>query len=391
LVQVISLPVRLRRIFYGLRTERPGALCETAAVGLGVFIGSLPLYGLHLLICWVVGSLLRLNRLKVYLAANISNPLFAPWLLFAEVQTGAWLRRGSFHSLTPQAINTSGIVTVGGDLCVGSVFVGGVLAAAAAGWTYNTRRKSADDGFVELVRAAADRYVGTSVTAWEFARGKLRHDPVYRATLTTDLLGSGGTLLDIGCGQGLALALLAEAGRAFDAGRWPAGWGAPPRFDRMVGVETRPRIARLAQAALAGAAEIIEGDARRFAYGGVRAILVFDVLHLLRPAEQDGLLAAMAERLEPGGVVLVREADASAGWRATAVRLGNRLKAIACGSWRQEFHLRTEAEWRECFTRHHFKTDVYPMGTGTPFANVLFRLTAPERAIRLGHPQSPSA
>jgi hypothetical protein len=67
------------------------------------------------------------------------------------------------------------------------------------------------------------------------------------------------------------------------------------------------------------------------------AILLFDVLHLMRPEEQEELLAAMAERLEPGGVVLVREADASAGWRSTAVRLGNRLKAIAVGSWRQEF------------------------------------------------------
>ena len=324
---------------------------------------------------------MRLNRLKVYLAANISNPLVAPWLIFAEVQAGAWLRRGSFHALTPQAIKASGVAMLGADLFVGSLFVGGVLAAAAAGWTYATLRKSADGGFVELVRCASDRYVGTSITAWEFARGKLRHDPVYRATLSTDLLRSGGTLLDIGCGQGLALALLAEAGRAFDAGTWPAGWPAPPRFDRMAGIETRRRVARLARGALAGDAEIIEADARRASFGRARAILLFDVLHLMRPEEQEGLLAAMAERLEPGGVMLVREADASAGWRSTAVCLGNRLKAIAVGSWRQEFHLRTEAEWRACFTRHGFTAEVHPMGSGTPFANVLFRLTAAEPRV----------
>src|SRR5471032_1046202 len=102
------LPIRLRRIFYGLRTEGAGVLRETAAVGLGVFIGCLPLYGLHLLICWAAGSVLRLNRLKVYLAANISNPLVAPWLIFSEVQAGAWLRRGSFHALTPQEVRSSG-------------------------------------------------------------------------------------------------------------------------------------------------------------------------------------------------------------------------------------------------------------------------------------------
>ena len=59
-----------------------------------------PLYGFHLAICWVVGSLLGLNRLKMYFAANISNPFVAPWLVFAEVQLGAWLRRGSFHPLS---------------------------------------------------------------------------------------------------------------------------------------------------------------------------------------------------------------------------------------------------------------------------------------------------
>ena len=85
------------------------------------------------------------------------------------------------------------------------------------------------------------------------------------------------------------------------------------------------------------------------------AVLLFDVLHLMRPEEQEALLAEMAARLEPGGVVLVREADASAGWRFTAVRLGNRLKAIAFRTRHQSFHARTEAEWRECFARRGFR------------------------------------
>ena len=95
-----GLSVRLRRGFHGLRTEGAGTLRETAAVALGVFIGCLPVYGFHLLICWGVGFAFGLNRLKMYLAANISNPLVAPWLLFAEVQAGAWLQRGAFHPLT---------------------------------------------------------------------------------------------------------------------------------------------------------------------------------------------------------------------------------------------------------------------------------------------------
>ena len=50
-----QLPPRLRGMFGRLRTEGAGAARETAAVSLGVFIGCLPLYGLHLLICWTLG------------------------------------------------------------------------------------------------------------------------------------------------------------------------------------------------------------------------------------------------------------------------------------------------------------------------------------------------
>jgi SAM-dependent methyltransferase len=341
-----------------------------------VFIGCLPVYGLHLLICWAVGFAFGLNRLKMYLAANISNPLLAPWLLCAEVQAGAWLRRGSFHPLTLQAIKTAGVVELGVDLLIGSVFVGGALASLAAAGTYAAVRSTGlDRHFAELVRRAADRYAGASITAWEFARGKLRGDPIYRATLSADVLTSGGMLLDVGCGQGLTLALLAEARRAVDAGTWPLGSPPPPRFERMAGVETRPKVAALARAALEGDAEIVEGDARTLSMEPASAVLLFDVLHLMRPEEQDALLTRMAARLEPGGVVLVREADASAGWRFTAVRLGNRLKAIAFRTRDQSFHARTEAEWRECFARRGFRADVHPMGRGTPFGNVLFRLT----------------
>jgi len=102
-----------RRQVYDLRTEGGGPGRETAAIACGVFIGCLPFYGFHLLICWIVGWAFRLNRLKLYLAANISNPFIAPFLLFAELQTGAYLRRGTFHTLTLDAVRQTGAVALG--------------------------------------------------------------------------------------------------------------------------------------------------------------------------------------------------------------------------------------------------------------------------------------
>ena len=105
-------------------------------------VACIPVYGLHLLICWTLGYALGLNRLKMYLAANISNPLVAPWLIFAEVQLGAWLRRGSFHPLSRQHIASTSLGVFGMDVVVGSVFVGSVLAVLAATGTYALVRGS---------------------------------------------------------------------------------------------------------------------------------------------------------------------------------------------------------------------------------------------------------
>ena len=372
-----EVALRFRRAIYELRTEGQGVRRETAAVGLGVFVGCLPIYGLHLAICWGLGRLFGLNRLKMYVAANISNPLVAPWLLVAELTIGAWLRRGSLLALTPHAMKAAGAVAVGADLIVGSLVVGAVLAAVASAATFATLRGSdADHEFMDVVRGASDRYVGTSITAWEFARGKLWNDPVYRVVVCGDILPSGGTLVDLGCGQGLTLAMLAEARRMHDAGRWPADRPAPPRFDKMIGVETRRRVARLAQRALSADADIIHGDARTASLGRPRCALFLDVLQMMPAQDQEALLAAIAATLDDAGVIVVREADASAGWRFTAVRVVNRVKALAFGAWRQEFHFRTEAEWLACFARLGLRTTVRRIGEGTPFANTLFRLTA---------------
>jgi SAM-dependent methyltransferase len=376
-----ALSIRLRRFLHGVRTEGEGPGRETAAVAVGVFIGCLPLYGLHLLICLAVGTVFRLNRLKTYLAANISNPLVAPWLLLAEVQTGAWIRRGSVHALTAETLQTTGLRVFLGDLVIGSLIVGGALACLAAWATFAVVRSNPiDRPFVDLVRRASDRYVGTSITAWEFARGKLRHDPIYRAAIRERLLpAAGGTLVDVGCGQGLTLALLSEVRRDVRAGHWPADWPSPPCFERLIGVEIRPRVAALAAEALRGEAEVVTGDARLSAMEQADVVLLFDVLHLMSQAEQEAVLASAASSLSPGGLMVIREADAAAGWRFTMVALGNRLKALAFGNWGQQFHFRTSADWEVCFSRLGLRSEARPMGQGTPFANVVF-LVSRDRA-----------
>lgn len=368
---------RARRFARDLRTEAATPARRAAAVGLGVCIGCSPFYGLHLALSYGLAWLFGLSRLTVYLFANISNPFVAPFLVFAEVQVGSLVRRGTFYPVTLEAMRAMRPWTFGADLLVGAAVVGTLLGLGLGLAVYQgLRRRPVPDLFERLALRAADRYVDGSFTGWEFGRGKLRGDPVYRAALCDARLPSGGTLVDFGCGQGLMLALLVETRAAFAAGEWPQP--APPAFDRLIGVEPRPNVAALARLALGGAAEIHEIDGRAFAFPPCSVVLCFDVLHMMPPADQARLLRRMGDALGPGGVLLVREADATSPrfWR---VRVGNRVKAIVTGAWRQPLCFRGADTWAALFTSLGFAVERVA-GDGGAFGNVLFRLTRPPAA-----------
>jgi O-methyltransferase involved in polyketide biosynthesis len=108
------------------------------------------------------------------------------------------------------------------------------------------------------------------------------------------------------------------------------------------------------------------------------------VLHYLPEADQEALLARIAAALEPGGVLLVREADADAGWRFTAVRVQERFSSLLRRGWRQRFHYRGAAEWEGILRGLGLAVEPHPMGMGTPYANVL--LAARSRSRRRGRP-----
>lgn len=369
---------RLAELHYRLRTEG-GTPTESAfAVGLGVFIGCLPLYGLHFFLCVGAARLFHLSRVKTYLAANLSNPLVAPFLLYLEYGVGHWIFAGSWPALRLDQFRSAGALTVGRDLVVGSLVLGVVLAGLFGVLAFYLTDRARRSSFEERLREETSRrYLGSGIFHWEFVRGKIRFDPMYRALPGSPLIPREGRLIDVGCGRGILLALLATARELRSTVSPPPSWRIPSDRLELVGIELHAKPAGVAREALGEAARIESGDASDTPLPAADAILLLDVLHYMSREAQDRSLERVARALRPGGVVVIREADAGGGVSFWLTRAAERLCALARGHWRQSFHYRTAAEWSELLRRHGLEVADRSMSSGTPYANRLLEAHRP--------------
>jgi SAM-dependent methyltransferase len=224
----------------------------------------------------------------------------------------------------------------------------------------------------QLLEAATRPYRPAGRYAWHFARGKLRRDPVFLALLRRGLLPDRGSLLDIGCGQGLLLSLLNAAKEQYHAGLWPPDWPAPPLHLALRGIDLRLQRVQLARHALGGSAQVDACDVRDLDIPACSVIVLVDVLMYLGETEQERVMRKVAAALEPGGVLLLREADAGAGFAFQATKWGERLAGALRGELRQQLRYRSAAHWMAQLAARGLAVEALPMSEGTPFANVLF-------------------
>jgi uncharacterized protein (DUF2062 family) len=98
------------------------------SVGIGLFIGSLPIYGLHTWLCLAVCLPLRLDAVAACLASNISNPLVAPFLILAEVTLGSYLLHGEAAPFDLSEATLAGIRELLYEAALGGVLIGAFFA-----------------------------------------------------------------------------------------------------------------------------------------------------------------------------------------------------------------------------------------------------------------------
>ncbi|HUO85797.1 MAG TPA: DUF2062 domain-containing protein, partial [Thermoanaerobaculia bacterium] len=349
------------------------------AVGLGTLVGCTPFFGLHLLMSTVLARLFRLSRVITYLAANINNPLTFPFLLWLEAGLGTSLVTGRWPELSLAEFRAIGVVEMSRNILIGSVALGLALGALLALVTYVLgNRRDGCDPFADLREAAAEPYLETGIRHWEFVRGKLRFDPVYRRLLDEGLLPRPGRLVDLGCGRGILLALLSAPVEEWRNAR-PHSEStravrvrhvAPPGM-QFIGLELDARLARVARRALAGAATIEQANLVDCPIPSCATAVLLDVLHYLPAAAQEDLLDRVALALGPRGVLLLREADRDGGLGFRFTVGAERLRAFARGHFRQRFCFRSQAEWEELLRRRGLRVEALPVAEGSLFANVV--------------------
>jgi SAM-dependent methyltransferase len=222
-----------------------------------------------------------------------------------------------------------------------------------------------------VAEAAAQRYAPAGQFAKRYALGKLCHDPVFAAILAQGLIPDRARLVDLGCGQGLLLALLAAATDAFGQGVWPAGWPPPARPASMVGFDFSRRAIRIARRALDEHAHLTHADLRQVEIPPCDAIAIIDVLHYVDAADQEAALAKCATALDADGVLLMRVNDAGAGWRFTLTRTVDQLAALARERSLPRVHCRRLADWIALLERLGFEVRTQSASAGTPFTNSL--------------------
>ena len=205
------------------------------------------------------------------------------------------------------------------------------------------------------IEPAARRYRRASRVAEGFARGKMKGDPVYAAVLSR--LHEGGTLLDVGCGEGYLLALATEQG---------AG--------TLVGLDHDARRLALGQTALNDVADcrLISGDVRTAELPQADVITCLDVLHYQAPDEQDAILVRLADALRPGGVLFVRDASSGQGLWSAITALSERV-AVAIGRHLGDgVFFRAPGELEAAMRAAGLEVTTEDCSAGTPFSNVLY-------------------
>lgn len=166
-----------------------------------------------------------------------------------------------------------------------------------------------------------------------------------------------GVIVDLGCGHGLFTQLLACE---------------EPRRD-VIGIDLDAHKVALAQQLALPNLRFIVGDVAQTDVPPAQAVTILDVFYLVPYAVQEHLLAVCAEKLAPGGVIVLKEMAEKPRWKVILnwleETLAVRVLRITLGD---KFYFRPRSDWQALLQRLSFTVETIPLDRGYYHPHVLF-------------------
>jgi uncharacterized protein (DUF2062 family)/SAM-dependent methyltransferase len=351
-----GLQTRLREFATTLLKEdlTPGR--AAAAVFLGIFIGIVPIYGFQMLAAAGVALLFKLNKPLTVAGTFINNPLLQPAIVVSSVELGYFLRYGSFRTFHFSALVGAHLKDELLTWVIGSVPLGIVIGGAGAAITAVVIqvKKPANPGLRDRIRFVNAMFAECARRDRGFVRWKLRLDRIF-GLLAAEDLGSG-TVVDLGCGYGMALSFA-----AFE-----------DRTRRLVGCDLDAhRIAVARQALSTLNADLRVADVRGIGLPPAGLILMLDVLQYLSAEEQLGLLKRCCAGLAPEGKLIFRVHDRERGVRSAMTSAFDRL-IFARGRVGRRPLMLSAVEYRHVLEQAGMQVEERRFRNRLPLAHILF-------------------
>jgi SAM-dependent methyltransferase len=186
---------------------------------------------------------------------------------------------------------------------------------------------------------------------------KLRGDPIYSAAFEL-FRDSSRPVVDVGCGVGLLAFYLRERNFVSPISGFDAD-GRKVARARAVAQTAYPDLHFFEQ-------DVCEPIAQ------TGNIVLFDLLHYLRPNDQALLLGRFADRVAPGGILVIRDCPRERNARFWLTHLAERFAQITTWNIKAALHFPTREQILAPFVEDRFSRTVAPLWGRTPFNNHLF-------------------
>jgi 2-polyprenyl-3-methyl-5-hydroxy-6-metoxy-1,4-benzoquinol methylase len=211
-----------------------------------------------------------------------------------------------------------------------------------------------------LSRAEARRIANLCDHRWDacYTRIKLRSDPVY-AAVYDEVAGSDLPILDIGCGIGLLGQYLRHRGHrapleGFD-------------YDQRKIASARKVAQRSGQPELS----FSSGDARTGLPAFQGHVVILDILQFFTHEEQNLLLGLAAQRVAPGGKLIIRSTLRDDSWRFRVSLWGDHLAAVTRWMKAAPAVYPEAQQFRAVLEAAGLSVSIRPLWGNTPFNNHL--------------------